>query len=274
MLIMIAYPIIRVVYMSFIQNILTRPDLEISFIVLKNYLHLLSERDFWAMVGRTALWTTFSVVGKTIIGFFIAFLLSMRIGLKRVYMILLMIPWVTPMVVAAVTWRWMYDGEFGMINYLLRQVNILKEPFAWLGHELSAFIGTAIVDMWIGIPFLAMMFLAGIQSIAVELHESASLDGATTIQRLYYVVLPIMRPVILVATTLSGIWTFNSFGVIWPMTKGGPVNATETLIVGAYKYSFGSFNMGEGATIAVIIFIILLTFTIVYRRMLMKQDEM
>jgi len=274
MLVMIAYPIIRVIYMSFTQNILTRPDLGVSFIGLENYIKLLSSRDFWAMVLRTALWTTFSVLGKTVVGFFIAFLLSMKIGFKRLYMILLMIPWVTPMVVAAVTWRWMYDGEFGMINYILYQVKILQEPFSWLGHQISAFIGTAIVDMWIGIPFLAMMFLAGIQSIAVELHESASMDGATTWQRLYHIVLPMMKPIILVATTLSAIWTFNSFGVIWPMTKGGPVNATETLIVGAYRYSFGSFNMGEGAAIAVVIFIILLTFTIVYRRMLMKQDEM
>src|SRR5690625_3661453 len=158
--------------MLFTQKNLTRPDFGVSFIGLENYIKLLSSRDFWAMVLRTALWTTFSVLGKTVVGFFIAFLLSMKIGFKRLYMILLMIPWVTPMVVAAVTWRWMYDGEFGMINYILYQVKILQEPFSWLGHQISAFIGTAIVVMWIGIPFLAMMFLAGIQSIAVELHES------------------------------------------------------------------------------------------------------
>src|SRR5690625_4786942 len=101
MLVMIAYPIIRVIYMSFTQNILTRPDLGVSFIGLENYIKLLSSRDFCAMVLRTALWTTFSVLGITVVGFFIAFLLSMKIGFKRLYMILLMIPWVTTMGVAA-----------------------------------------------------------------------------------------------------------------------------------------------------------------------------
>src|SRR5690625_7134694 len=101
------------------------------------------------MVLRTALWTTFSVLGKTVVGFFIAFLLSMKMGFKRLYMILLMIPWVTPMVVAAVTWRWMYDGEFGMINYILYQVKILQEPFSWLGHQISPCIGKASGVMWV-----------------------------------------------------------------------------------------------------------------------------
>jgi multiple sugar transport system permease protein len=274
MIIMVAYPIGRVFYLSFTQNLLTRPDLAGSFIGLKNYITLFSSAEFWVTLGRTAAWTTLSVAGKTLIGFGIAWLLSKDIAFKRFYMLLLMIPWVTPMVVAAVVWRWVYDGQFGMLNYLLMQVNILQEPYVWLGHKMSAFVATAVTDMWVGIPFMAMMFLAGLQSIPVELLESANMDGTSSFQRLIHVVLPIMKPIVLVATTLSAIWTFNSFGIIWPLTRGGPVDATQTLIIEAYKRSFGAFDMGMGATIAVVIFLILLMFTILYKRLLMKQEEM
>jgi multiple sugar transport system permease protein len=178
------------------------------------------------------------------------------------------------MVVAAVSWRWIFDGEFGMLNYILMQLNIIQEPYVWLGNQLSAFFATAVTDMWLGIPFLAMMFLAGLQSIPVELHESASMDGANGFQRLTRVTLPMIKPIILVATTMSGIWTFNSFGVIWPMTHGGPVDATQTLIVQAYKLSFGSFDLGMGAAIAVVIFVILLISTVLYKRILMRQEEL
>jgi multiple sugar transport system permease protein len=274
MLIMIAYPIGRIIYISLTQNIMTRPDLGVQFIGLENYLTLFSSGDFWKTVGRTGLWTALSVVGKTFAALGIALLLSRDIAFKRLYLILLMIPWVTPMVVAAVSWRWIFDGEFGMLNYILMQLNIIQEPYVWLGNQLSAFFATAVTDMWLGVPFLAMMFLAGLQSIPVELHESASMDGANGFQRLTRVTLPMIKPIILVATTMSGIWTFNSFGVIWPMTHGGPVDATQTLIVQAYKLSFGSFDLGMGAAIAVVIFVILLISTVLYKRILMRQEEL
>ncbi|UOQ45440.1 sugar ABC transporter permease [Halobacillus salinarum] len=274
MLIMVAYPIGRILYLSLTSNILTRPDLGIQFIGLENYWKLFSSQAFWETVGRTGLWTALSVGGKTLIAFGIALLLAKDIAFKRFYLILLMLPWVTPMVVAAVTWRWIYDGQFGMLNYILTQVHILQEPYVFLGEKWSAFVATAITDMWLGIPFLAMMFLAGLQSIPVELHESANMDGANRFQKLFHVTLPVMKPIILVATTMSGIWTFNSFGVIWPMTSGGPVDATQTLIVQAYKQSFGSFNLGMGAAIAVVIFIILTITTILYKRLLMRQEEL
>lgn len=153
------------------------------------------------------------------------------------------------------------------------EVHILSEQYSFLGHKLSAFFATALTDMWIGIPFMTLVLLAGLQSVPEEVVESANIDGANALHRLFYIILPLMKPIILVATTLSSIWTFNSFGVIWPLTRGGPVDATQTLIVEAYKRSFGSFDMGMGATIAVVIFLILLFSTLVYNRLLMRQEE-
>ncbi|WP_449355219.1 carbohydrate ABC transporter permease [Virgibacillus natechei] len=271
---MVVYPIGRIIYLSFTQNILTRPDLGISFIGFENYTTLLSSSEFWATVLRTVLWTGFSVVGKCLIAMCIALLFTKDIAFKKVYTGLLLIPWVTPMVVAAVVWKWLFDGDFGTINYILLQLNIIHEPLSWLGNEVSAFIATAIVDMWIGIPFLALMFLSGLQSVPLELNESANIDGATPFQRFFYITLPVMKPIILVATVLTSIWTFNSFGVIWPMTSGGPVQATTTLVVDAYKRSFGAFDMGMGATIAIIIFLLLVGFTMIYKRLLDRQGDL
>ncbi|MFB5662349.1 carbohydrate ABC transporter permease [Alteribacillus sp. HJP-4] len=271
--IMIAFPIGRVFYLSLMENQLTRPELGVNFVGLDNYLSLLLSNEFWATLFRTVGWTSLSVILKVAAGFGIAWLLAKEIGFKKVYMFLLMVPWVTPMVVAAVSFRWIYDGEFGTLNYILRSINLIESNIQWLGKAANAFMATAIVDMWLGLPFMVLMFLAGLQSIPKELKESANIDGANGMQVLRHIILPMMKPIILVATTLSTIWTFNSFGVIWPMTRGGPVDATTTLVVEAYVQSFGSFDLGMGAAIAVVIFVFLMLSTIVYRRLLLKQEQ-
>ncbi|RNA67676.1 carbohydrate ABC transporter permease [Alteribacter keqinensis] len=274
MLIMIGYPISRVIYLSFTQNILTRPDLGVEFIGLSNYWTLMTSAEFWNTVARTVGWTSLSVGGKVLIGFGIALLLSKPIGFKKVYMFLLMVPWVTPMVVAAVSFRWMFDGQFGTVNYLLLTVGIIQENIIWLGQAATAFIATAIADMWLGLPFMILVFMAGLQAIPEEVKEAARMDGANGMQLLGKVILPMMKPVVLVAVTLSTIWTFNSFGVIWPMTRGGPLESTRTLVVDAYVRSFGAFDLGMGGAVAVVIFIFLMIFTYMYKRLLMKQGEM
>ncbi len=274
MAVMVAYPIARVFYLSFTQNILTRPDLGVTFVGLDNYITLFSSADFWKTLARTVVWTGYSVIGKTITGFLIAWLLFKVTAFKRFYFMLLLIPWVTPMVVGSIAWRWVYDGQFGMLNWVLTRLHILPENYVWLGNATSAFLATGVTDMWLGIPFMTMLMLAGLQSVPVDLLESASLDGANSFQRLRFVILPLMKPVILVSTTLSAIWTFNSFGVIWPLTKGGPVDATQTLVVQAYKESFGAFDLGMGATIAIVIFLILLLFTTVYYKVVMRQEDL
>lgn len=274
MIALIAYPIGRVIYLSFMQNQLTRPDLGVNFIGLSNYITLFSSVDFWQTVLRTIGWTSLSVAGKTLLGFGMAWLLAKDIGFKKVYMFLLMIPWVTPMVVAAVSFRWIYDSEFGTLNYILSSVNLIEENIQFLGEAANAFVATAFVDLWLGLPFMVLMFLAGLQSVSKELKESASIDGANGWQMLRFIILPIMTPVVLVATTLSTIWTFNSFGVIWPMTRGGPVEATTTLVVDAYVRSFGAFDLGMGGAIAVVIVFFLMLFTVLYRKLLIKQEQL
>lgn len=269
----VAYPIIRVLYMSLMHNVLTRPDQGIYFVGLNNFISLFQNSDFLMSFNRTIWWTLLSVSGKTLIGFIIALLLVNITRGKKLFIFLLFIPWVTPNVVGAITWRWIFDGQFGMLNWLLIKAHLLSQPVSWLSSDLYSFLFTALVDMWVGIPFMAIVFMGGLQTVSPDTLESAEIDGASSFQKLFFIKIPIMKPIILVATTLSVIWTFNSFQIIWPLTRGGPVAATETLIIKAYKLSFGSYDIGMGSGVAVVIFLVLLMFSIFYNQKLNQMDR-
>ncbi len=269
----IAYPIMRVFYMSLMHNVLTRPDQGIYFVGIHNFISLFQNPDFLMTLNRTIGWTLLSVAGKVGVGFVMALLLLNITRGKKFFIFLLFIPWVTPNVVGAITWRWILDGQFGMLNWLLLKVHLLSQPVSWLSSNAYSFLFTALVDMWVGIPFMAIVLMGGLQTVPLETLESADIDGAGYFQKLFLIRIPIIAPIVLVATTLSAIWTFNSFQIIWPLTKGGPVAATETLIIKAYKLAFGSFDIGLGSAVAVIIFLVLFLFSIFYNQKLNQAEQ-
>lgn len=268
LLLFLAYPIGKVVYQAFFHNVLIRPAEGTPFVGLQNFIDMFSSGSFWRSFRITVLWTLLSVSGKIVIGFTAAALLQNPFRGCRIYLTLLMIPWVTPVVVAAVAWRWVLDGQFGQLNGLLQAVHILSQPFSFLGHQLSAFIATASVDMWVGIPFIAMVMMAGLQAIPGELYEAGRIDGAGGLAMFRHITLPMVRPILLVAALLSGVWTFNSFQVIFPLTRGGPAGATETLVVRTYDIGFGSFNFGMASALATFIFVFLMLVSYAYWRLL------
>lgn len=271
LLLFLAFPIAKVVYQAFFHNVLIRPDQGQPFVGFGNFAELFASSAFWRSFRITVSWTLLSVIGKTIIGFIAALLLQHPFRGRRVYLTLLMIPWVTPVVVAAVAWRWVLNGEFGQLNGLLRQLGILDGPFSWLGHQGTAFLATAAVDMWVGIPFIAMVVMAGLQAIPGELYEAAHIDGAAGWAMFRSITLPVVRPVLLVATLLSSVWTFNSFQVIFPLTRGGPAGATETLVVRTYDLGFGAFDFGAASALATVIFLFLLLVSYAYWRLLQRS---
>lgn len=271
LLFFLAYPIAKVVVQSFYQEILIRPDLGRTFVGFANYVHMVTDPAVLRALRITVLWTMFSVVGKTIIGFIAAMLLQHPFRGRRIYMTLLMVPWVTPVVVAAIAWRWVLDGQFGQLNGLLQALGLISQPISWLGNQFTAFVATAVVDMWVGIPFIAMVMMAGLQSVPKELYEAATIDGATSMQEFRFVTLPMIRPILLVATLLSSVWTFNSFQVIWPLTRGGPAGATTTLVLQTFGLAFGSFDFGRAATLATLVFVLLMLLSFGYWRLL--QDD-
>ena len=262
----LAYPIFDVIRQSFEHNVPIRPWEAQGFVGFDNYVTLFKSAAFRRALLVTVSWTVLSVVGKLIIGFGTALLLQRQFPGRRLYLTLLMIPWVTPMVVAAVVWRWVLNSEYGQFNGLLDLLGLPVVP--WLGQSGTAFLATATVDMWIGIPFATMVLMAGLQSIPDELYEAALIDGAGPWQRFRFITVPQLRPVLLVVLLLMSVWTFNSFEVIYPMTKGGPTGATTTLVIQAYQTAFGSFDFGMAAALSTVIFLILLAVSFGYWRLL------
>ena len=273
MLLIVAYPILLTFKSSLFHEVLIRPWEGVEFIGMDNFVSLVKNQEFWSSLKRTTIWTVSSVLGKTLIGLSIALLLNQKFKFRGFYRTLILIPWVTPQVVSAIIWRWVYNGEYGMLNYVLMKLGLINTGVSWLGHKTTAFIAAVINDMWIGIPFMIVVFLSGLQGIPDELYEAAKVDGANRLQRLFKITLPQLKPVFLTATILSIIWTFNSFNIIWVLTKGGPVNATETLVIKTYKEAFGKFDIGMGSTYAVTTFILLMIFSLFYWRMFSKEDE-
>ena len=235
-----------------------------KFIGLENFKSLFNNVDFMESIGRTLKWTLYSVSIKVSVGLVLALLLSKNLFGVKIYRVILLISWAIPQTVSAIIWGWIYDGNYGYLNYMLYKAGMISQNLSWLGERKLAFWATVINDAWAGIPFMALVFLAGIQSIPPSLYEAANVDGANGFQKLFFITLPQLKDILLVASTLTFIWTFNSFNIIWVLTKGGPVDATETLIIKIYRQAFGKFDMGLGSAMAVVVFLILMLLSAVY----------
>jgi multiple sugar transport system permease protein len=168
---------------------------------------------------------------------------------------------------------WVYHAEFGLLNYTLKAIGISNSPPIWLGEPITAFLSVIWVDIWIGIPFMTLVFLAGMQSISKDLYEAAAVDGVNAFQKFFYITLPGIRDVLLIATLLSVLWTFNDFVVIYMMTKGGPAGATHILITYIYNNTFQWQKWNYGAAMAVITFVILSFFAWIYAKLYFRRGE-
>lgn len=244
-----------------------------EFIGIDNFINLFTSKDFIKIIVRTLKWTISSVSIKLFIGLVLALLLNKKIKGIKIYRVFLLLSWAMPQTVSAIIWRWIFDGNYGYLNYFLEKFNIISQNLSWLGERNLAFTATVINDAWAGIPFMAFTLLAGLQSIPKSLYEAAEVDGANKRQILFHITFPQLKNIILIVSTLSFIWTFNSFNIIWILTKGGPIDATETLIIKIYREAFGKFNIGLSSSMAVIVFLILITLTIIYWKIAFADED-
>ena len=269
MLSVVIVPIINAVSMSFQSYNLTKPK-KIGYIGLQNYATLLHDPLFWSSLLRTAIWVVFGVGCQFLFGFLLALVLNKQFKGRGVVRAVSLIPWVTPGVLIALMWRWMYDGNYGVINDLLMRLGLIKENIAFLSKPGTAMPSVTIV--WQGIPFFALMLLAGLQGISYDLYEAASIDGATGWQKLIYVTIPSLRNTIFVTTMLRIIWVANSVDVIFNMTEGGPAYATQTLSVYIYKKA-SALDMGYASAMAIMLMLVLLLAAIPYLRNTFRDQE-
>jgi multiple sugar transport system permease protein len=256
------YPIVSMMITSFYSKpTLTRPSV---FIGLTNYLSVLRDPIFPSAVWNMFVWTLGVTIGEVVVGLYFALILHQRFPGRWLARMLVIVPWVLPGVVVAVTWRFMYSQDFGLINLVLRSVGLDQLAHAWLGDRQTAMIAVILVGVWKGFGFYTLMFLAGMQTIPIELYEAAKIDGATGRQQLFGITLPLLRPVMITSTVLGLIWTSNYFEAIFVMTGGGPARSTETLPMFIYNTGFSFYRIEEAMAGSNILMVIVLVMLAIY----------
>ncbi|MEF2073033.1 carbohydrate ABC transporter permease [Consotaella aegiceratis] len=262
----VAYPLVDTIHLSF-TNASLGP--KVKWVGWDNYVKIFHD-DFGTVVMRTFVWTFFSVLIKMIIGTFGAVMLNAAVPGRAVFRVLTMPPWVVPMAIGIFMWGWMYNGQFGMISGVLQNVGLSDGPIPFLAYGTTAFWATIVTDVWIGVPLVTLYLLAAVQSVPQDLYEAAWTDGAGRWYRFRRITLPLIAPAMITMSILSLIATFNSFDIIWILTRGGPNDATMTMIIDTYKAGIGNYKYGEGSARAVLICLFLSVFTFFYFRILRR----
>lgn len=239
------------------------------FIGLENYLTVLTSEEFRGRLTWTAVWTGVNVFFHYTIGLGLALLLNQKFRGRTVYRLIIMLPWAVPAFISAVAWRYIFNGEYGFLNLFLEGFGIQGPN--WLSDNFWAYVAPIIVNVWLGVPFMMVALLGGMQSIPGELYEAARVDGATRRQTFWNITVPQLKSVSVAVTTLGVIWTFNLFVVIFLTTGGGPANRTQILVT----ESFRLFQAGEyavAATYSVVILSLLLVFVFIYQRVFRIEE--
>ena len=257
-------PLFYLLYNSLTNYDLRRAYLGRSFVGLANYRSMLADETFWQSV-RVALTVTAGVVAVQLtLGMLLALLFSRDFPGKRVVRSLFLLPLITTPVVVGLTWRMLYNSDLGMINYLLESVG-LPTPL-WLASTRMALPSVVITDTWHAVPFVTLMFVAGLQSLPNEPQEAAKVDGASYWRRFLDITLPQMRPLIFLALIFRATDAIRMFDLIYVMTSGGPANATQTLNMYAYKVGFQFLNIGYGSALAVVLMLVCIAISFVLVR--------
>ena len=245
---LIFWPFINAILLSFtVRNIVTRSD---QYVGLANYVRLWNDSEFRGAVNNTVLFTVASVACKFVVGMTIALLLHSRMPFRNILTGLMLLPWIVPEVVTAMAWRSIFDPIFGGLNPILMGLGIIDQPRGWLSEARLAMPSVIAVNIWKGIPFYTLLLLAGLKAIDKEQYEAAEVDGANAVSRFRHITLPGLKYVILVTLLLSTISTFNTFGLVYLMTGGGPGGTTRLYSILAYEKAIVGLRFGPGAATA------------------------
>jgi multiple sugar transport system permease protein len=251
MLVVVGLPVLRVIELS-----LTTTRLENGIVSewagLWSYARVWQDGRFWAALRQTLIFTGASVVGETVLGVGIALLLDRRFRGRAILRATMLVPWALPTAVMALAWAWVFNDAFGVANDLLRRMGLLQQPVAWLGNPVTAMATIVLADVWKTTPFVALIVLAGLQSVPEELVDAARVDGLNAPQRLRHVVFPLLVPALTVAILFRAVQAYGAFDLVYVMTGGGPGGATETVSLYAYQNYFRYLDFGYGSAVAVV----------------------
>lgn len=263
LLFMFGYPLINSFIMAFQNYNLTTPT-KISFNGLNNFRKLFGESDIWLIIRNSFIYVAVSVAGQFFLGLTLALALNKKFKLRGLYQAIVFLPWSLSAFVIGLMHRWAFNGEYGVINDILLKLSIVNEKIAWLGTPGFSLAVVIIAMIWMGIPFFAIMILASLQSIPVNIYEASYIDGCGPLRRFFQITIPYIKPVIIVTILLRTIWIFNSFDLIVVITNGGPANYSQTLPSYMYTKAFSSYDFGLASALGVLLMTVLVVYVIVF----------
>ena len=271
MAIFIIVPIGFVFRMAFSQ--VTKAGLIKGFAGFDNFSKVLGSSKFTMVLKNTVVWTVLVVVLSTVLGFILALILNNQFKGRKVARAIVVFPWATTLVIQASAWKFIINTDYGALNTLLKTLGIIQTNVNWTPTPDAFFAWEIACGIFVTIPFVCFTALSGLQSIDSSLYEAAIVDGASYWQKLFHITLPLVKPSLTVATVLNIIYVFNSFPIVWTITKGDPASRTDTLVTYLYKLAFYNGKQGEAAAVSVIGFLILLVCASVYMVSTLKKGD-
>jgi multiple sugar transport system permease protein len=274
MMALVGYPIVSNFILSFQDvTVATLSAVEKPFVGLLNYRTLFADGVLQTSIANSFTFTISCLVFQFVIGFALALFFNRRFSTAKPIRGLLMIPWMIPMTVTALMFKFIFSTNVGIINQALQVAGLMGQPVEWLMQPDLAMFSLVATNVWVGIPFNMILLSTGLTTIPSELYEAASIDGANRVQSFFRITLPMLKPAIESVLILGFIYTFKVFDLVFVMTNGGPVNSTHLLSTYSYKLSFSLFKYSQGAATANILFVILLVVSVAYLRFVYNDSE-
>ncbi len=259
---LLAYPLVLGGWLSMTSATLGSPG---EFVGLQNYATILADPIFRGAATFSVLYTVCAEAGKLTLGLALALLVNQRFRGYRTARSLMLLPWVAPTVLSALAWLWLLNPQFSALSWLLIQLHLVHDNVDFLGHAWSARASLIVVNIWRGLPYFAIGYLAGLQSISKDLYEAAAIDGASGWQAFRRITWPLLAPITTILLAFSSIFTLTDFQLIWTITHGGPTDSTQVFTTLAYQRAITGGQLGEGAAIAIspIVFMVVMAFFVV-----------
>jgi len=267
----IGYPIIDLMWTS--TQEVSRFGKLMGFAGWANFAEVFEDPLFWSSLKNTGIWTFAVVLGTLMISMPVAMILNDDFHGRGIARVIIMLPWAISLTMTAVVWRWALNGRAGLLNATLMNAGIIDQPIEWLATASMAFLVEILVGILVSIPFTTTILLGGLSAMPQDTYEAAMVDGASGWHQFRYITLPLMKPFINIAIVLNVIYVFNSLPIIWVMTEGGPANGTDILVTYLYKLAFRFGQLGKAAAISLVMFGVLLVFTIVYVALVSRNED-
>lgn len=267
---LVLLPLLYAVYMTLFKVGVLGPTSE--FLGLRQYIRVVTDRSFWSSLRVTVYFTVVSLALQTVLGIAVALLLNLEFRGRGFMRGIILAPWAVPTIVNAQLWGWIYNASYGVLNKILIKLGMISKPIIWLGTSSLAINSVIAADTWRMTPLYVLMFLSGLQTINGELYEAAKVDGAGAWRRFCHITLPLLKPIILVVLVLRTMQALRVFEIIYQLTQGGPNNSTMVVSFYAYFKTFSSLDFGYGSTIGMLIAVITIIITLVYKKVLEDKE--